>query len=158
MRVADLIAASLLLFFGISAAFAGAQLSFGIPAQPGPGFMIVLAGCFLAVLGGMLFLSAIRSTDRSRLGSLWAGLDWKNPAFTGVLLCLYAALLEYAGFLVLTTLLLLVLFTVSDWRRWRFALIASLCATGVTYLVFDRFLGAELPVGQWIERVIAWNS
>lgn len=61
----------------------------------------------------------------------------------------YAFLLEKAGFVVSTFLLLFVLFKAVEHQGWRLAVGGSLAVAIASYAIFDRWLMLQLPKGFW---------
>lgn len=132
---------------------------------PGPRGFPQLLGILLAALGAWLMAASLRASpgasaaldgertrptydERSR--ATYAG---EVPIAVGTfgVLVLYALLLEHAGFLVATPVVIVVAMVgLLRMRRW--VLIVSLAA-GFTlgcWVIFDTLLGSPLPRGSWI--------
>ena len=88
---------------------------------------------------------------RWRCGNRRGGMSGRAAVaarpYVAALLALYAWLLPLIGFPILTITLLLILFKTIEPQRWSVAIIGALAATGVTWLVFGRWLGTQLPPG-----------
>ena len=59
----------------------------------------------------------------------------------------YALLLPHLGYLIATFILMVVLFSLYDRRRWAVVIPASLMVIGITYLVFQVCLKVQFPTG-----------
>jgi hypothetical protein len=60
---------------------------------------------------------------------------------------LYAILMEWLGFLLVTLLLFVVILAVIEKKRWPVAVLTSIAVTGIAYLVFQTALKSQLPKG-----------
>jgi hypothetical protein len=72
---------------------------------------------------------------------------WKRGAWVAAALLLYALLLPRLGYLLTTFLLMGVLFSVYERRKWWVVGSASLLVIILTYLVFHHWLKVQFPVG-----------
>ena len=64
-----------------------------------------------------------------------------------VALFLYAALMEYLGFFIVTLALFIFLLGVIEKKKWWFAVLVSAAVTLFAYLVFETALQSQLPKG-----------
>jgi len=62
-------------------------------------------------------------------------------------LFLYALLMEWLGFLIVTLLFFIFLLGVIEKKRWWFSVMVSLIVTAISYLVFETGLQSQLPKG-----------
>ena len=147
MRVANTLAALFWLAVALGVTASGWKLRLGTLLDPGSGFMIFWIGVVMTALSLVALAFAWRESDRSKLGSLWAGLRWWYVPYAAALLMLYAWLLPTLGFPFLTVLLLLVLFKTIEPQGWIAAVAGAGVSTAITYLVFARWLGTQLPLG-----------
>jgi putative tricarboxylic transport membrane protein len=121
--------------------------------EPGPRAFPVVLGASLLGLGVLMTVSGFARADK-------AGADAEKPvtrreatvvAGTFGLLMLYAFLMEKAGFLISTpVVVLLMMYGILRMRNWLFML---LMATGITtfcWLFFVLVLGAPMPRGSWL--------
>jgi len=88
-----------------------------------------------------------RAEDSSGLGDAFAGLRWGKVLYVMALMLLYAAVVEYFGFILSTAVLLLVLFKTVEPQSWRVAILGSALTTLGAWAVFVAWLGTQLPVG-----------
>lgn len=148
----DILAAAVLLIFGLAALWTSLQWPLGTLRLLGPGAMPALA-CLLvvipmALLVGKLFLSRASAQAEPELGARDAGGAWLRIAASIVALLIYAAALRPLGFLIATTALMLGLYAlVAQHGRLRFALVAGLPVALGAFVLFDLVLKVPLPRG-----------
>jgi putative tricarboxylic transport membrane protein len=120
----------------------------GSPSEPGPGFITFLAGGILTALSLILFIVSGKTKERFQgLRHLWEGRQtWKAFYILG-LLVVYMLLISPIGFLISTFLLLLLLFRVQGTYSLKTVILLSGVATVLSFVVFDRWLGVQLPRG-----------
>ncbi len=139
---------------GIGICFGSITLRLGNFHTPGAGFLPFLAGALLAIFGSILMISTLFSEARGEkkgenLGHV-AGRQWRrflNPLLTVAILLGYILLLDPLGFLLTTFVCLLLLFKLSEPRRWVMPTILSACTATLSYLIFSVWLQSQLPKG-----------
>ncbi len=140
----DRITGAFFFLLGIAIAWASARLRLGNFHHPGPGFFPLLVGLAIVLLSAWLLVfpgktgsDATRFTLKhlKRVGAVYAGL------------LVFFFILETAGFLVSSFLLLFYLFYIAGKKRVARALILAVITTGLTYLLFETALKSELPKG-----------
>jgi putative tricarboxylic transport membrane protein len=148
VRRRQLIAAAVLLAFGLFAVAQARGLRFGTVAAPGPGFFplcLAMALCLAAV-------GLIVQTWRAALAGAPAPAPTAGPrrfAVAGTLgsLLVYALVLEWLGFLLATFALLVFFFRALQRQSWLVVVAGSLATSLLSYLVFKTWLGINLPGG-----------
>jgi len=139
----DAIAAAATLALGAGAAVAASKLPFGGLRNPGPGFFPWWLGLVLLLLGVVLLVQAIR--ERAGAGAA-AERPWKVLLLLAVL-AVYVLVLDAAGYLIATFLVVVFMLRVLEPQRWSVALgVAALAAAG-SYVLFAVWLGVPLPAG-----------
>lgn len=124
---------------------ASIQLKLGTPRDPGPGFMPFATGLFLLFFSlGALFKEG---REEEKQEGPWAGPYWRKVITTTISLVIYALILTRLGYLLSTFLLLVFLFWTPEYKKWIVTLIKATLSTGITYLVFDKWLDCQLPQG-----------
>jgi hypothetical protein len=124
------------------------QIGIGTPQQPGPGFLVVIAGAITGLLA--LWLLAHSLTSRTEQT---AGDGEGSPLGTRRFLLLCASLFLYAwaaprlGFPIATFLFTLFVFRLVEPEPWWRTLLASALITAGNYLIFNIWLKLSLPVG-----------
>ena len=150
MEHRDRISSLILLVFSFLVCVESYRLPVGIGSwnDPGPGFFPFWAGVIMGVLSFVAYLKALR-TQGEDIGPWYSREKWKKVFWILVIIMAYAFVLERAGFVVSTFLLLFVLFRVVEGQRWGFAVGGSLAVAVLSYGIFDRWLKLQLPKGFW---------
>ena len=71
----------------------------------------------------------------------------KKIVLTVIALLAYATTMDYLGFLVSTFFFSFFLLRMIEPQRWGVVILESLLASGVSYLIFEIWLQAQLPRG-----------
>jgi len=133
--------------FGLYIAFEGYRLELGTLRAPKPGFLVFWGGIALSILSLVLFIQTLLPQETEKT-TLWGKtLQWRKVLKLTASLFFYAIVLRWLGFLLSTFLLLLYLLKGLEPQRWRVALILSIVATVLCYLVFGVFLELRFPEG-----------
>jgi putative tricarboxylic transport membrane protein len=146
VRPRELIAAAVLLAFGLFAVAQARGLRFGTVAAPGPGFFplcLAMAVCLAAV--GLI----VRAWRAAPAGAPAPTAGPRRFAVAGTLgaLLVYALVLEWLGFLLATFALLVFFFRALQRQSWLVVVTGSLATSLLSYLVFKTWLGINLPGG-----------
>lgn len=126
-----------------------ATLGLGELQHPGPGFLPFLSGLLMA---GLALSTLVKSLRRERPADAAAFVPpgaLPRLAVTLGALVLYAVLLERAGFLATTFLVMLAIFTLTARTSWAVGLAESAVVTGAFWWLFARVLKIPLPKG-WL--------
>ena len=115
-------------------------------AGPGPGLMPFLVGILLFVASAYLLASSFlrRQEEINREGQSHVQL-WK-VSLAVISLVAYALLVEKLGFLITTTLLLMVLLKGMGTKKWITVVMVSVLTSLITYFAFT-YLRLRLPMG-----------
>jgi len=125
------------------------RLSLGSFRNPGPGFFPFIAGLIVAVMALAIHLQSRGKTSaKGTPEPLWADKKRiQKMVFTTLALLAYGVGMDYLGFLVSTFLFLAFLLRMIEPQRWSLVLLESALASGISYLIFDIWLQAQLPKG-----------
>ncbi|BBK43170.1 hypothetical protein STVA_31900 [Allostella vacuolata] len=143
----DLPSGLLWLAAGAFVAWEGYDLGLGSTNDPGSGFVLFWAGLLLAGLAVVQLGQCLAQPVGGGMAGLWSGMRWWRPVYAVLLLAAYAMALLPVGFLLSTFAFLLLLMLTVDRNPPLTALMVSLAATGLAFLVFDKWLGVGLPRG-----------
>lgn len=142
--------AACLIWLGFGGFFSVGSIKYGVGSlsEPGPGFFPLAAGLMLSLTAIGHLAQLIRKPSSSTPeGTLWAEARWGRGVAVLVGLILYAFTVNFLGYIIATFLLMLVFFSLYDWKKWRMALIGSLVVISVTYMVFCVWLKVQFPAG-----------
>ena len=136
-----------LMFAAIGAIFAwsATSYSFGVSAQPGPGYFPFGLGVLLAVLGIVVILKAltVESEEDERIGAL----AWRPLLVIVASVALFGITLPWLGLVVALPLLNIGAGWAGDEFRWKDALIAAAVLTLASWIIF--ILGLRLTIPLW---------
>ncbi len=153
MRYGDSWAGGLAAVVGAIALWAAWGLEFWSEFGPGPGFMPVMLGAGLVIMGTSVAIVGWPRRERAQPFESPSFGSLRKPLLVAALLAMYLALLGWLGFAVATALFVFALLYWVEARRFWFALAL---ATGITlglHVVFVTLLNTSLPAG-----VLAWIS
>jgi putative tricarboxylic transport membrane protein len=124
------------------------KLSLGEAHNPGLGFFPFISGAVLGLLSIIHFLQSGGALKVAGSAALWADRGKAlKVLMTVIALLIYAACMEYLGFLLSTILFLGFLLRMIEPQRWPLVIGGSVLVSLVSYGVFDLWLKAELPKG-----------
>ena len=136
------------LAISIFVGFMALDLGLGTFSSPGSGFIFFWSSVGLGSLSVILIAKCIfRAGGAKPLADLWKDLKWGNPFLAIIILFVYALVLTKLGFILATFILMIVLFSLYDRRKWGLVIPASLAVIGITYLVFHVWLKVQFPLG-----------
>ena len=137
---------AVLMVFGAAVAIGSLRYGWGSLDSPGAGFLPFFSGVAIAGFAAIPFLQSLRKGWRP-LRELWEGVQWQRGAVATACLLLYAAFLRDLGFLISTIILTTYLYRMLEPTSWKETLWAALATTLGFYLVFQKWLEAQLPRG-----------
>jgi len=126
------------------------RLSLGSFQNPGPGFFPFIAGLVVGVLSVMVYFQARRaaSSAKETKQPLWTNPGGvKKVVLTTIALLVYAIGMDYLGFLISTFIFFVFLLRTIEPQRWGLVILESLLASGISYVIFEIWLQAQLPRG-----------
>jgi len=134
---------------GLLSIYGSFQLGLGTLGEPGSGFLSFLAGSFICLMALIVFIQSFLQGKgfQVKIPTLWEGSRWYRSALVGLLLLGYILVLEWIGFLLTAFLIVLAMVKGVERLSWAKALLISISASAVCYLVFDKLLKAVLPRG-----------
>jgi putative tricarboxylic transport membrane protein len=148
MGKADRISGAFWFLFSLFISYESHKLGLGTLRQPGPGFLFFWTGIVIALLSLAVILISLKKESAGESGeSVFARSNITKLLFVMGSLFLYALLIEWLGFLIVTLLLFLFLLRVIEKKKAWFAVLVSLAVTGLSYLIFELGLQSQLPRG-----------
>jgi putative tricarboxylic transport membrane protein len=148
MGKSDRVSGSFWFLFCLFIIYQSYRLGLGNLYQPGPGFLFFWAGIVVAIMALVVVLQSFRAQPAEEVKETPRG---KRAATKVILvlvaLFLYALLMEYLGFFIVTFLLFMFLLGVIEKKKWWFAVALSVGVTLFAYLLFETALQSQLPKG-----------
>jgi hypothetical protein len=145
MRICDQASSLFWLLISIAALVESIRLGVGTLHNPGIGFLTFGASGLLAILSLVVFLQASISGETVRREPLFTGRLWQRILF--VLIALYSWSMPVLGYLISTFILMTLLFWVLEKKKAWLVLVCSSLSTGITYVVFSKWLNCQFPDG-----------
>lgn len=139
----DVVGSFFLFFLGIGAVIGAIRLHVGSPTEPQPGFFPFLGGISLIVLSSIILLKG--RTGQSQKKVVFGEIG--RPALLLVVMIGLVAVLDRVGYVIGTFLASGLILRILNVKSWRVLILTSLCLSIGTYVLFDKLLGIELPVG-----------
>lgn len=129
------------LLFSCIYAFYARELSFGTVEAPKAGFLPMLAGSVAVLLSAVVVAGRVVQKQCEEK----APINWRKLIFVAIGLVVYLILLQISGYAPATFIIMFYLLKVNDTAGWIYpCAIAAGSAIGF-YLIFQRFLGTNLP-------------
>lgn len=124
------------------------RLGIGTLGNPGMGLMAFGSSVLLGILSLILVLREVCAKEGGKPEPLFSGVLWKRIVLVMTALFLYEKVLTFAGYLLSTFFLMILLFGIMERQKFRWVLIQSLLTTVITYYVFSKGLDCQLPIGK----------
>jgi putative tricarboxylic transport membrane protein len=140
---ADVIGGGILCAISIATGVGAIFLKIGALTEPQPGFFPFVGSLILFLFSGIIILQGF---TRGNKVSETSGNRGRPTALVAVMVVLVSAL-STVGYVVSTLIASLFILWIMGVKSWRVLIITSLCLSIGTYLLFDKLLGVDLPVG-----------
>jgi putative tricarboxylic transport membrane protein len=122
------------------------QFGLGNFKKPGSGFMPFLGGLVICLFATITFFRAF--LDKSnQVVKIWADVSFQKLISVTLILIIYALLFQLLGFIVDSFLLILFLTRYMGSQNWKKSFLCSGLSSILSYLLFETWLGAQLPKG-----------
>ena len=139
----DVVGSLFLFLLGSGAVIGAIRLKVGSPTEPQPGFFPLLGGISLIVLSSIILLKGWTGQSQKKVVFGEVG----RPALLLAVMIGLVAVLDRVGYVIGTFLASGLILRILNVKSWRVLLLTSLCLSIGTYILFDKLLGIELPVG-----------
>ena len=146
MRKHDLISSTVWFCAGLFITLYAPQFDLGTASAPGTGFMPFLAGIIMCVFSAATFGQAYFNQNRNS-EKIWDGVQFHKLIFVALGLFIYTFFLDMVGFLICTFLLILFLIRFVGSEKWPKSIAGAILTSALCYLLFDKWLQANLPRG-----------
>jgi len=145
---ADPVSGLFWLIFSTFVSYESYKLGLGTLHQPGPGFLFFWTSIVTAILSVIVVVISLRRRPPEEAQQPSFGKkNVTKIVLVLISLLLYALLMEWLGFLIVTLVFFIFLLVAVEKKRWSFAVLVSLIVTAVSYLVFEKALQSQLPKG-----------
>jgi putative tricarboxylic transport membrane protein len=136
------------LLIGAGVCYGGYDLELGTLHDPGSGFLFFWLGIIMMALSVIILIpGAGKKGSLPLLKGMFSGVDWPKILYVLLALSLYGYAFNALGFILATILLLLFLFKAIEPQRWWIAVFGSVASSLAAYVVFQVWLGCQLPSG-----------
>jgi putative tricarboxylic transport membrane protein len=142
-NTSDVVGSLFLFLLGIGAIIGAIRLHVGSPTEPQPGFFPFLGGISLIVLSSIIFLKGRLGHSQKKVAFGEVG----RPALLLAVMIVLVAVLDRLGYVIGTFIASGLILRILNVRSWRALILTSFCLSIGTYILFDKLLGIELPVG-----------
>ena len=148
MKSKDIISSLFWMAIGAGVCYGGYDLELGTLRDPGSGFIFFWVGIIMVGLSLSILIRAMREKAKAgEMKLIWSEVQWKKIVLVIIALFLYAYAFNTLGFILCTTLILIFLFKAIEPQRWSVAILGAILSTLTAYLVFQQWLGSQLPKG-----------
>ncbi len=145
----DRISSAFLFIVGAVVAREGSMLQYVKDNTPGPGFLPLWLGATMMLLSALLFMTT-RAKDKPLLTDK-AG--FRKAVRISAALLVYALAVPYIGMFISMALFLAFLTAYVERRGWKQAVAVSGTITVSCFLLFQLWLGIQLPRGLFINSI-----
>jgi putative tricarboxylic transport membrane protein len=145
MRKHDITSGIFWFFFSVYVIYAGYQLNIGSLSNPGPGLILFVCGMGVCITSIVIVFQAFFA-DKTKV-NIFADVCWQKPLTIVLIIFLYIIFFKRLGFVVDTTLLMIVLFKAVEPLPWKTTFLYSSIVVFVAWLVFAHWLAVPLPEG-----------
>ncbi len=126
------------------------QLPFGAIDAPDIGFLPKVLGWSLLGLAGLaLAVMLRRPAPAAPAAPAGGGERRRRAAMAMVVLLIYPLILDWAGFLLTTGVVLYLILRVVEYRTRLASLVVAALTTGLAWLIFAYLLRVQFPRGLW---------
>ena len=147
----DFVAGLLLILIGLAFAVGATDYSFGTAVRPGPGYFPLGLGIILALLGGVVLLSALtgKHTDRTDRtdGDPVGRIPWRPLLCVVGAIVFFGVALPRLGFFISLPVMIILTSAGSREFSWRDALLNAAVLTLASYAIF--IYGLQLTMPLW---------
>ncbi len=148
MKSKDIISSLFWMIVGAGICYGGVDLELGTLHDPGSGFIFFWVGLIMVGLSLSIFIRALKEKGKAgEMRLIWSEVQWKKIVSVLVALFLYGYFFQTLGFILSAALLLVFLFKAVEPQRWSVAILGAVVSSLVAYVVFQVWLGSQLPKG-----------
>jgi putative tricarboxylic transport membrane protein len=144
----DQLSSAILFFVGVLIIIFSIPYEIGEIHAPGTGFLPFYTGITICLLSILVFLEgAAKRREGTKWDNPFKKLRWDKPLVVMAGLATFVFILDHLGFILSSALLVGFLMRCIQPQKWSVVLLGAVFTSLVTYLVFQIWLGAQLPAG-----------
>jgi len=128
---------------GVAAGIGAIQLSLGSLTEPQPGFFPFMGSVILVFLSVILIL---QGWLRGENAPVVFGEVRRLVLFLAVMAG-FVVFLDRVGYVICTFIASSLILRILNIKSWRVLILTGLCLSILTYILFDKLLGVDLPMG-----------
>jgi putative tricarboxylic transport membrane protein len=147
MRTLDQASSIFWLLVSLAVFVESTRLGVGSLHDPGMGFLTFGASGILGLFSIALFVSATLRKGEAKSEAFFSGPYWKRVIFVLFALAVWSWIMPEAGYLLSTFALTFILYWILERKKIWAVLLSSVLTTGITYLVFSKWLNCQFPQG-----------
>jgi putative tricarboxylic transport membrane protein len=150
---AEKVTGLLLILFALFVILESRRYPLGTIDNPGPGFLPLLLGVAMAMMSVALSARVWKKRSSEASRPFWPERgELVKVTLAFVVILLFTILLEITGYMINIFFLFLILLRPIGRQKWTWSIAISLGATGVCYLLFEKWLMIPLPRGIWLSQ------
>jgi hypothetical protein len=120
----------------------------GVLSNPGPGFLPLGCGLVLGIIGLIVFIRTyLHSTFEEKMVLWGPGTKWRELILTIISLIVYASLMDFIGFHLMTLLWMIFTCRWIGGMGWRATILISALTVISNYFIISYYLGIRFPLG-----------
>lgn len=137
------------LSLGLVVIYGGYRIGLGRLNNPGGGLFIFILGVCLIVLALIIFIHSCskKLKDTPLMSTLLVNWKWKNPFYIFLALLIYTLVIDKLGYSFSTIVLLIFLFKVLEYQKWKTVMFAAFLTVFLSFIIFGIFLEVRFPRG-----------
>ena len=137
------------LFLGLVVIYGGYKIGLGRLNNPGGGLFIFILGVCLVLLALIILMHSCskKLKDTPSMSTLLVNWKWKNPFYIFLALIIYTLVIDKLGYSLSTIFLLIFLFKVIEYQKWKTVIFAAFLTVFLSFLIFGIFLEVRFPRG-----------
>jgi putative tricarboxylic transport membrane protein len=147
MKALDQASSLFWLLVSLAVLIQSTRLGIGSLHDPGMGFLTFGASGLLGLFSIALFIIATLRKGEQRAEPFFSGPYWKRVIFVLFALVVWSWIMPELGYLISTFVLMFLLYWILEKKKIWAVLLSSVLTTGITYLVFSKWLNCQFPRG-----------
>jgi hypothetical protein len=149
MKNRDFVSSMIFIALGVIFCTGGIQYKLSHFGSPGAGFFPFIFGLVLIGLSASLLVVSITQVNEPSEKFFPQKDSLRKILMVAVALLLYILFLPFFGFLLITFFFIVFMFRFIEPANWTSTLLAAFLTTVISFVLFELWLGVQLPRGFW---------